>query len=210
MNQFNQFLEKLFNYQYFGLILLSIIAILAVLFIVIFAIAIKDSKKIKKNKELTILDDEYGEEKHDEENIAFKEESKEEIAEIPLDDILSETQDIEDALDVTLTDIESEIKLMDNDIDALENDSDLQSIAMSFAKEYKKERERIKDDDEEEIKEEKEEVKHIELPNFNDIPAPQPVKVIDEQPIIDSSKKKKKHRSSNPLDDIVGEEYNLK
>ena len=80
--------------------------------------------------------------------------------------------------------------------------------AMSFAKDYKKEREKI--EPKEDIKEEIEEVKHIELPSFADIPTPQPVKVVDEQPIIDSSRHKKRPKSNRPLDNIIGEEYNLK
>ena len=227
----NSFLENIFSYQYFGVILLCVIAFLAVLFIVIFAFAIKDAKKTKVVK--TIVN-ESDEEEAEDEDVKVKEE-------IPLDDIIeSKKQDedneikISENLESTLADLDQELSSLNiedeenvpdikiefndgaeelnedikeltgeleeevqEDVNISPEQNDLQSLAMSLVKDFKK-------------KESPKKVETIEMPKLDDIPTPQPVKVVDETPIIDSSKVRPRVKRHNSINDIVGEEYKLK
>lgn len=214
-------LESWFSYKYFGVILLCVIAFLALLFIVLFALAIKDAKKnekIKKEIEKPQENNEVEEialikeENIKEENIKEQEKEKSKpIIEEPVEK--EETNEFE----ATLFDIDSEIPLeesvnpLDEIVDIQKEQDDLQSLAMSLAKGYQSEKMKKEEPKIEEIKEPKKEIRldSIKIPSFDDIPKPQPVRVVSEEPVIDA-KDSHSYRNKRSLDDLVGEEYKLK
>ena len=245
----NSILDKVFSFQYFGIILFSVIGILAVLFVILFAVAIKDAKKNKINNNIEEQNEEEKndsiketnkkkeekktkkaekEDKKEEVKELKKEEPQEEIEEvsikeeieIPIEEVIEPQEDNDIDLDVslekTLADLDNTLASLnitkedaieepvieDVKIDVTQENEDLQNLAMSLVKDYKKEKK-----PKEVVKEEKK-IEPIAMPNLDDIPMPQAIKVIDSTPINNPKKRTVKRRTA--IDSIVGEEYKLK
>lgn len=248
----NTFFDKLFSYQYFGIILFSVIGILAVLFIILFAIAISDAKKNKITNNIEEENNIDKKEKAKEEKTTKKEDKKEKAEskkteskedkikepeiEIPLDDIIESTKVEEDPVIDLGVNLESTLADLDNTLASLninkekdvkkinidQEKEDLQSLAMSLVKDYKKEKKiEINDIEEtEEIEEvklkdnfvkpiEEPKIEPIAMPDLDDIPMPQAIKVVDQTPVNYNPKHRATKRRS-AIDSIVGEEYKLK
>lgn len=220
-------IEGWFSSKYFGIVLLCIIAFLALAFIVLFALAIKDAKKEKNVK--SAIEETKDEKKDKKEEVAFAEKKEEpkkvEVSKKDKDAKISSKkeekkveEDTLESLEATLFDMDSEIAL-DNKIEepqiniSIEQEqNDLQSIAMSLAKGYQNDRKKKEEPIVEKMptrSERRAENKHIKMPSLDDIPKPQPVRVVAEEPVIDT-KKDKVPSKSRSLDDLVGEEYKLK
>ena len=255
MNTLNTFLDKLFSYQYFGIILFSVIGVLAVLFIILFAVAISDAKK---NKITNNIEEENKKEKKEEpkeekatkkedkktkedkkekvekkkEEKEIKEENKEEEPieiEIPLDDIIESTKveeepviDLGVNLESTLTDLDNTLASLnitkeEKNVNIDQEKEDLQSLAMSLVKDYKREKKLDKEEIIEEVKlkeeivkpKEEKKIETIAMPNLDDIPMSKAIKVIDQTPANYNPKHRATKRRT-AIDSIVGEEYKLK
>lgn len=121
------FLYKLYNNQYFALILFSIIAVLLVLFIIVLIAAMKDAKKSKLEKTTTeenIMNQnvEIPNDNAIEEAPAFTEESKEVELESPQTDITFEEPSNENSMNGLLNEFETpdiDLQSNENDLDAL-------------------------------------------------------------------------------------------
>lgn len=234
----NSFLEKLFSIPNFGTILLILIIVLAIIFIILFALALKDAKRAKQNKELLKEQDTeanmsevaFAQNNIDPVNLEIK---NEEIKQDNVTDVssLQETKITNDVPFVNAPleeptvaplEIEKEEQVVISQVDdkAKESEIDLRNIAMSLAKEYQEEIKKTNSDDDFFVKPfnqsnneqfskvniSNDDNKNVELPNINDLPTPQPVKVVGETKIMDSSEK----REDTNINNLEQETYTLK
>ena len=173
----NSVLDKLFNLPYFGAVLFGVIGLLAIIFITLLSMAIADAKKGK---------------------VVIKKDVSDDKADEPL------TVDDEPTIEINQEEIQ---ELINNDelvLDSVSEEKiDLPEVVETNTDE-------IKVEIPEEVKEEEkvEEVKEtpIDLSDLMDLPTPQPIKVVSETKIIDSSAEKNDINVNN----LENEEYNLK
>ena len=226
-----EFIEKLYSNELFAPILFTIVGILAVLFVVVLILALRDAKKSKKDVvEVANNVDEFNKMSEEvvETPIATNElEEKEEVKEEVINNVIPVSDSFEEVtIEAPETELEEDnkIKIENEEVASIElerAENDLDEIAATLLKEYQKE----KEDDEEVVEKpqvaeqqispvfvtpdtipvKEEEKESIEMPILNDIPVPQPVRVVQSSQIIDSSKKE-----NVSINDIETEEYNIK
>ena len=167
-----------------------------------------------------------------EEDFEIKEEEKQKVYEEPKENIVNNVVPEKDNFESVAIDAPeeikedlSEIKVENEEVASIElerAENDLDEIASTLLKEYQKE---TNDDEKVEapvntetqtspvfvspdtlpVKEEEEKPVAQEMPSLSDIPLPQPVRVVQQSTIVDSSKKE-----NVGLNQIQNEEYNIK
>jgi len=167
-----------------------------------------------------------------EDDFEIKEEEKPKVYEAPKEDIVNNVVPEKDNFENVAIDApeeikedSSEIKVENEEVASIElerAENDLDEIASTLLKEYQKE---TNDDEKVEtpvnteaptspvfvspdtlpVKEEEEKPVAQEMPSLSDIPLPQPVRVVQQSTIVDSSKKE-----NVGLNQIQNEEYNIK
>ena len=230
-----EFIEKLYSNPLFAPILFTCVGILTVLFIVVLILAIKDSNKSKKSVvEVANNSDEFNKlneeaidtplENVKEDKQLALDDSKDNV----IDSVVPESNTFEevkiDAPEEVALENDDEIKVENEEVASIElerAENDLDEIAATLLKEYQKET----SDDEEVIEtphvadsqissvfvspdtlpNKVEEEDKFDLPSLNDIPVPQPVRVVQSSQIVDSSKKENK-----TINDIETEEYSIR